>query len=397
MDSPQPQPAGDVAAASVARPGYLAELDGLRALAIALVMAFHLWDYRGANAVGRAANVIARQGWVGVDVFFALSGFLITRILLASRESPHYYGSFYVRRALRIFPLYYAVLGVLLAVGLLAASRGIGLGDLTPHQLSYIWINALYLSNFALAFLRSNVIPLDISWSLAVEEQFYLVYPWVVRRLSRTALERWLVVAIVVAVPLRWISFRWFPGNHYGPYVLPYCRMDALAVGCLAALVLQRQDGTAARWMAKAALPLWLLAAAVAFTWHRGQLTFVLLGYALTAAATAGTIVRLQLGEWTGVARVLRARALVAVGKVSYGLYLLHLLVRVAIDRLPWFGVEQRQSLLLAVVRVVVIAGVSLGAAWCSWLLFEKPILGLKDRLDPAAARRRAPAPPSTT
>lgn len=109
--------------------GYLPELDGLRAFAILLVIAYHVWDYRGANPVGRAMNVLVREGWVGVDVFFALSGFLITRILRASRASPRYFRSFYIRRSLRIFPLYYAVLALLTVVGVVAAAKGIALPE----------------------------------------------------------------------------------------------------------------------------------------------------------------------------------------------------------------------------------------------------------------------------
>lgn len=371
--------------------GYLPELDGLRAFAILLVIAYHVWDYRGANPVGRAMNVLVREGWVGVDVFFALSGFLITRILRASRASPRYFRSFYIRRSLRIFPLYYAVLALLTVIGVVAAAKGIVLPEPSPDQLRRSWLNFLYLSNFALAFLGSNAIPLDISWSLAVEEQFYLVYPLVVRRLERSTLERWLVVAIVAAIPLRWLSFRWFPGTHYGPYALPYCRMDALAVGGLAALVLERPDRALAHLLARAALPLWIAAIAVAFTWHRGLTPFVLFGYTLTAAATAATILRLQLNEWAPLRALLRWRVLVGIGKVSYGLYLLHLFVRAGVDRLPWFTAAHRDDLGIAALRAGLMVAGSLAVAWCSWVVFESPILRLKARFDAPPERALRP------
>jgi len=348
-------------------------------------MLYHLWDYRGAHWLGRAITIIAVQGWIGVDVFFVLSGFLITRILLAARSSPRYYASFYLRRSLRIFPLYYAVLALLTVVGLAATMLGIPLRELTTDQLARIWLNYLYLSNFALAFLGSNKIPLDISWSLAVEEQFYLVYPFVVRRLTRAGLERWLLVASLAAIPLRWLSLRYFPGNHYGPYALPYCRMDALAVGGLAALLLERPDPTAARRLGSAMLPLWVAAIAAVFIWHRGELPLVTIGYTLTATATAATILRLRLGDLRAVRALLRRPLLVAIGKVSYGLYLLHLFVRAALDRLPWFRLAMRDDLVIAFLRAAVMAGASFGVAWCSWLVFERPILRLKARLDRAS------------
>jgi peptidoglycan/LPS O-acetylase OafA/YrhL len=361
---------------------YLPELDGLRAVAILLVMAYHLWDYRGVSAIGQAMNRVAREGWIGVDVFFALSGFLITRILLRSRASPSYYASFYIRRSLRIFPLYYAVLALLTVGGLVASALGIRIGELPPEQLGRIWLNYLYLSNFALAFLGSNAIPIDISWSLAVEEQFYLVYPFIVRKLGRPALERWLLVAVLVAVPLRLLSFEYFPGNHYGPYALPYCRMDSLAVGCVAALWLERPESSATRLLAAAALPLWAAALLIVFAWHRGELPLVILGYAMTATATAATIVRLQLGGFVALRRLLQWSPLVALGKVSYGLYLLHLFVRAGVNKLPWWA-PQRDDLALEALRVLVTVVASVVVAAASWWLFESPILRLKARLEP--------------
>jgi peptidoglycan/LPS O-acetylase OafA/YrhL len=258
------------------------------------------------------------------------------------------------------------------------------LGDLTLDQLSRSWLNYLYLSNFALAFLGSNAIPLDISWSLAVEEQFYLVYPFVVRRLDAPRLERLLIAAVLLSIPLRWLSFRWFPGTHLGPYALPYCRMDGLAAGCIAALLLQRPDLTGARWVASIALPLWLVAVAAVAFGHRHNVVFVTFGYGFIAAATAATIVRLQLGGWQVLRMFLRRRTLVALGKISYGLYLLHMLVRAAFERLPFFQPAARSDLGIALLRTASLIAVSIGVAWCSWLLFESPILRLKGRLDRA-------------
>jgi peptidoglycan/LPS O-acetylase OafA/YrhL len=361
-------------------------------VAILLVIAYHGWDYHGPNEVGRALTAVARQGWVGVDVFFAMSGFLITRILLASRDSPRYYSSFWVRRSLRIFPLYYAVLTLLVAAVLGAAAVGIELGDLTVDQAKRSWINYLYLSNFAVAWLGSNVILLDISWSLAVEEQFYLLYPVVVRRLSRRRLELAMVAAIALAIPLRWFSFRYVPGTVHGPYALPYCRMDALAVGCLAALLLERSDRSAARVVARAALPLWIAAAVTVLAFMRNELVMVLIGYLLVSAATAATILRVQLGEWAWLTRQLRRPLLVQVGKLSYGIYLLHLFVRAGVNRVPWLGATSadRNTIPVVAVRFVLIGGVGILLAWLSWRFFESKFLRLKDRLAPTGAAGRA-------
>lgn len=365
-------------------------------MAILLVIAYHGWDYHGANHVGRALTAIARQGWVGVDVFFAMSGFLITRILVATRTSPRYYSSFWVRRALRIFPLYYAVLTLLVLVVLGAAAYGIELGDLTVDQAKRSWINYLYLSNFAVAWVGSNIILLDISWSLAVEEQFYLLYPVIVRHLSKRRLEVCMVAAILLAIPLRWISFRYLPGTVHGPYALPYCRMDALAVGCLAALLLDRPDQGSARLFARAALPLWVAAAVIALTFLRNEPVMVLIGYLLVPAATAATILRVQLGEWGWVTRQLRRPTLVQIGKLSYGIYLLHLFVRAGVNRLPWVGATSpdRNTIAVVAVRFILIGGIGILLGWLSWRFFESKFLRLKDRLAPSPA---PPTPPAAS
>jgi peptidoglycan/LPS O-acetylase OafA/YrhL len=366
----------------------LPELDGLRGISILLVLVYHMWSYRGDSALGAVITAFAFQGWVGVDVFFVLSGFLITRILLAKRDSPRYYASFYIRRSLRIFPLYYAVLVLLTVVGLMAPSFGVQLPEPTPDQTGRIWLNYLYLSNFALAFLGSNAIPLDISWSLAVEEQFYLVYPFVVRRLRRATLERALWATVLLAIPLRALSYWYFPHNHLGPYALPYCRMDSLAMGCLVALVLDGSPGRSTRAFAGAALPLVVGAYGLAMVATRTEPLFAILGYSVTAAAAASVLLKLQLGGWVRFRRMLQHPWLVGVGRVSYGIYLLHLFVRAAVSRIPWLSTEATFHVWGAALRTAIAIALSVGVAACSWLLFERRFLRLKDRLDQAPAAR---------
>jgi peptidoglycan/LPS O-acetylase OafA/YrhL len=373
-----------------ASPAYQPELDGMRAIAILFVLVYHLWTYRGDSWLGIAISTVAHQGWMGVDVFFVLSGFLITRILRAKVDSPRYYASFYIRRSLRIFPVYYAVLLLLTVMGLAAPHFGVHLSEPTPAQTERIWLNYLYLSNFALALLGSNAIPLDISWSLAVEEQFYLVYPGVVRRLRGARLERALWVVIGIAIPLRAFSYFVFPGNHYGPYALPYCRMDTLAMGCLLALVLERPPSRSTRMFAAAALPLVALAFVLGTAILRTLPVFATIGYTVTGAAASAVLLRIELGGWPSVQRMLRSRPLVAVGRVSYGLYLLHLFVRAAVGYVPGLGDAATYQVGTALLRTAVAMAASLGVAALSWHLFEKRILRLKDRLDVARRPRTA-------
>src|SRR5690606_16312654 len=150
-------------------------LDGLRGLAIALVFLYHAtWVPGAVTPLEQAATWLPRVGFTGVDLFFVLSGFLITRILLRERESPAYYRAFYGRRVLRIFPLYYATLLLWLVIAPALGARDLWLPGADPGEAVWYW---LYLSNWhdGLAG-RFGHAYLAIAWSLAIEEQFYLVW-----------------------------------------------------------------------------------------------------------------------------------------------------------------------------------------------------------------------------
>lgn len=151
-------------------------LDGLRAIAIAMVLVWHYVT----NAIdpalfgggARVLQMVTSMTWSGVDLFFVLSGFLIGRILIAHRDSAHYFSAFYIRRCLRIFPAYYLVLGLIAMLGMspLAAQLPWLMDDLKPA-----WSYAAYLQNFFMGDgFGGNA--LSVTWSLAVEEQFYLLF-----------------------------------------------------------------------------------------------------------------------------------------------------------------------------------------------------------------------------
>src|SRR5688572_21342309 len=220
--------------------GRIPALDGVRGLAILLVVIFHHTLMRQETLVDRVYVNVARFGSSGVDLFFVLSGFLITGILLDSKGGSHYFRNFYIRRTLRIFPLYFAFLFYVFRVcpliwpdtPLARMSRDAMAGT----SEAWYW---LYASN--LLFARDETFGhpnLAVTWSLAIEEQFYLVWPLVVALTSRRAL-LWTCVALMagaltvrvwlVAVGAHWIL----------PYVLPMCRIDALAAGALVALAVR--------------------------------------------------------------------------------------------------------------------------------------------------------------
>jgi peptidoglycan/LPS O-acetylase OafA/YrhL len=209
---------------------HIPALDGLRGLAILLVILYHHTLMRQETLFDRVYVNLARLGWSGVDLFFVLSGFLITGILYDSKGSPHYFRNFYVRRTLRIFPLYYAVVFFSLIV-LPRAWPAWGLTQLDRSAMedrsqAWYW---LYLQNFLFARDENLGHPaLAVSWSLAIEEQFYLVWPVVVSLLSRRHLIWTCGALILTALSLR----IWMVSAGVHPttiYVLPFNRMDALA------------------------------------------------------------------------------------------------------------------------------------------------------------------------
>src|SRR3981081_3459715 len=183
-------------------------LDGLRGIAILLVMIYHQTVAVGSTPVDRFVGFWTLSGWVGVDLFFVLSGFLITGILYDSRGSTGYFRNFYARRVLRIFPLYYAV--VALSLFILPHLPHWKLDSLARINGDELWYWT-YLSNFSIGAhseFRHGI--LDISWSLAIEEQFYLTWPILVLLLSR----RWLVTlcCALFVLALAWRSALIFAG-----------------------------------------------------------------------------------------------------------------------------------------------------------------------------------------
>src|ERR1039458_4652577 len=189
------------------RPNRVPELDGLRAFAILPVIFHHVYPFGGLFAW---TGFFGEAGWIGVDLFFVLSGYLISGILMDSVDRPHYYRNFIIRRSLRIFPLYYLCLGLFS----LAAWRGSGPAWAEMQRWGIGWF-VVYLGNFRAAWLHTtppifSFVPL---WSLQVEEQFYLLFPFVVLLLSRRNLRRFLSACVVAALLFRLFLLFFVPGS----------------------------------------------------------------------------------------------------------------------------------------------------------------------------------------
>jgi peptidoglycan/LPS O-acetylase OafA/YrhL len=368
-------------------------LDGLRGVAIAGVLACHFLNaWPGATALDRGAVAALGLGWTGVDLFFVLSGFLITGILVDTAGRPGWWSSFLARRALRIFPLHYLALALF---GL--AGPALGLVDRWTFG-RWGWWYWSYLANWAYPA-REAIPALAHFWSLAVEEQFYLVWPLVVlgargRRLAAAS------AALVLAGPLlrAWIVLAsgWPAGSAYR--VTPG-RVDALAMGALLATLVRSPAGRAA--LARA----WPWAAAL------GGAGFVALGlpsgfdmhdpaleiwsHTLLALGFGGLLAGAATTEGTAhaLSRVLGARSLQLLGRYSYGLYVwhlpLHLAALGALRARPWgAALLATRGGYLAYASAG--AAASLGLAVASFHLVESRFLALKDRFAP---RPSAPRP----
>ena len=363
---------GQGAAASAG--ARISELDGLRGFAIVLVLLFHFTPASG--PLHPLAHVF-QVGWIGVDLFFVLSGYLITGILLDSAGRPHYYRNFIVRRSLRIFPLYYACL---LLYGYLMFypnpirwSEFLGVGDARWY---FIYVGNVW------AFLR-NAWPgaaiLTPLWSLQVEEQFYWSYPLLVQAVRRKTLAAILMASVVVALVVRIVLAFAMPANSIGAYVLMPCRMDALAMGGLVAIAARQAPG----WLKHPSIGrLTLLCGAIFIAvclfvsetpWSRAMRTF---GYSAIDLAFTGVLILLIGRHQPVLLRICRCRWLVWLGIISYGLYLLHVPALTVSDRLaPALHLAPRGSAMFFLTMALAV-----GAASLSWIAFESQVLRLKNR-----------------
>lgn len=357
---------------------HVPALDGLRGLAIALVLALHFGvgaDFPGHinHPIGGWLERAFYVGWSGVDLFFVLSGYLITSILLASRDRPRYFRRFYGRRALRILPLSLTVLGLALLVvpRVLPSEAPLLLRDSAAGQI-WLWT---YTLNIATTFgWIGDAGILAQMWTLAIEGQFYLVWPWFVRRASHDAIVRVCAGGLAGALTLRlvWVWFD-FPGGWLGAYNFTLTRLDPLAVGAAIAVLWRDQEWRArASPCAAAGIQLGLIALLVAFVWlprvYPDQTVVVTLGHTVVALLSGCLLVR-ALGphppSW------MRAPAMMLLGRYSYGIYI-------------WHWPVQRCLLLYLDGQLQPVAFVSLGVALsvglgvASYHLLEAPFLRLK-------------------
>lgn len=379
------------------------ELDGLRFFAISAVFLVH---YRPSPA--RAFDLMS-FGWMGVDLFFAISGFLITGILLRLRTDQHPFKTFYWRRLLRIFPPYYAALAAILILAVIHREviprldtfesvtflSSLDLG----YSLSVVW-GRLFGHGAFRSMTGQIVVPhftlfssgMGVFWSLSVEEAFYLLWAPVLLKGSRRTILLFSVVPLLLCPALRGLMHT----TSYPEVFSFFCRFDSLtAGGCVALAFFAVETGKLSAGVLKRILLGTIPVSALLFfllIWRCGFFrgievrttnAFAVFGYSLLAilfAAVTGACALSSGNVWTGL---LRLEPLTYLGTISYMMYLIHIPVYVAAGILQtrWASPNATLQGALAMVCTIGIAGLS-------WKFFESPVLKLRDK--PLAAQASA-------
>ncbi|MEZ6185371.1 MAG: acyltransferase [Planctomycetota bacterium] len=340
------------------RLGYVPQLDGLRALAVGAVLITHFLP---------ETELARRVDWgvLGVRLFFVLSGFLITRILLDARSQRDQGAlslgqalrTFYLRRVLRIFPIYYLTVAVMSLA--------------SPTIRAQAWVFLLYLQNLLFAWEGSYGVAPHF-WTLAVEEQFYLLWPAAVLLLPRRALVG-CVLALIAAAPAWRLGVLLLGGAEVTARVFTLGCTDTLGLGALLALA------GAGRWLrplgVAGALALIPLLLCHALRW--GDPAWIVLGDLALGAVGVAWVARLVRGGTGLDQRLLASRPLVYLGRISYGIYVYHFFVPRQLARV--FAKLDWSVGPLTLAALSAVASIALASA--SWVLLERPLARLKRRL----------------
>lgn len=344
-------------------------LDGLRGLAILLVVVYHNFGF---------INYFF-FGWLGVDLFFVLSGFLITGILLGAVGKPHFLRNFYIRRALRIFPLYYASLIIFLFIIPHLSSRA----DFTYYIKNQIWLwtdfqNWLYIFN---PDYSTNI--LHHLWSLAVEEQFYIVWPFMILLIKKPGrLIVLLSVLLILIMSLRLIIWLYEIENLAYFNLYTFSRIDGICIGCILALLINFYPGFLKKYFTIIILSLAGFNFLFYFLNQRFHYTLPYLavaGYTTFAIILALLVYESITGKNRIIQLIFTSSFMKFLGKISYGLYIIHwpayiLLSPAILAYLQKFipGLYANYSVSIICILISVLL------SWLSFKYFEKPFLDLK-------------------
>jgi peptidoglycan/LPS O-acetylase OafA/YrhL len=404
---------------------HIPELDGLRGIAVIAVVLKHLnFRFDGPFAQGGASGLLAavlEAGWIGVDLFFVLSGFLITGILLDAKGRPGFFRNFYARRTVRIMPLYF---GYLSAVVFLLPNLELPMQNVRPTESSNALSLFAYYYNFWVAHTERPVAGLHHFWSLAVEEHFYVVWPLIVWSVSRRTLVPFCAIGAAVSFGIRIgvvLSGAWIEVA----YLITPCRLDGLLAGAIVA-VSWRDTAT---WVRLRVLAPYMFvgSGALALGIALGQRHFaafvdfrhiqppvstdsslvVTLGIAALAPFFASALIMvLDAPSHAWYRRAVNSWILRSFGKYSYGIYVLHVIVLVclvlALERFMPVGFQELPGATQKLITGACMLVLSFVVAFISYHLFERHFLRLKQFFEyrspvakPVAMSQPAPRPPN--
>jgi peptidoglycan/LPS O-acetylase OafA/YrhL len=375
---------------------YIRSLDGVRAIAILLVMSFH-------------ANIL-EFGWIGVQLFFVLSGFLITGILWHEKDKTgslsYKFRKFWVRRTLRIFPVYYTYL-LAIAVIYLAVGFPSYFPRFFPYAISYT-------ANFPVQLFHRTGNPLfNHLWSLSIEEQFYLLFPVIILFSSKRIVKALLIAIIILSPLVRFVMQSYYLHKGFAENVAAdavnfntICQLDAFCTGGLIQVLgldkrirkpsmvlglcalLAFGAGLMAWWMSSSPYPYWrdlgyyhYFTAFYQPVWQYTCLNLVF------AALLLVLVSNWELQRYPLFRRFLENKWMVNIGKVSYGMYLFHWLIWVYV----FVGFFHPQTLLIKSLLFIPYAGLVYGFSELSYRVYESRFIRLKDRFFPATPATPAP------
>jgi peptidoglycan/LPS O-acetylase OafA/YrhL len=350
-------------------------LDGLRGIAIILVVLYHNFSF----------FEYFNHGWIGVDLFFVLSGFLITNILLNSLHTEHYFRNFYTRRVLRIFPLYYLSLLLFLVLLPMIPAFPLDMSYYQEHQ-GWFWT---FLQNWTLLFNNSNSVALNHYWSLAIEEQYYLVWPLVLLLLKKP--KRILILCIILIAAL--IGIRLFLLYNIGGLniafdrIFLFTRFDGILFGSMLAVLYHINSKLIRKYFT--VFIVLLTIANYLFYWflkNQGDPRFPVwgvAGYTTFSALFALLVYEAVMGDNRFIKYILTLRVLRFLGKYSYGFYIFHWPVSLLTN--DYFkkilnGIFEAGSYAQEIIASLLSTLIGLAIAVLSYHLFEKHFLKLKNR-----------------
>jgi peptidoglycan/LPS O-acetylase OafA/YrhL len=374
---------------------YIPAFDGLRAICILFVIGFHV-----ISSDHFWLQNIAHRGWCGVDIFFVLSGFLITWVLIAEQDQSDTINlpRFYLRRAMRLQPAYLSGL-VIFALLLFIFHRA--KFPVIAHALPYF---LTYSLNLGLAFGFLEYPPYGQAWSLCIEEQFYLCWPWMLRRFRAEKLLPLLLWIIALVATYRSVVYVFWNWTHLAAPSMASLdrifygtdtRIDTILFGCVFALALRL--GVLDPFIEQLRKP-WFTTFALAltvavFAWStggsfKGGWRAATIGFTLMGASAGLLIVALFLNEDSILSRLLSTRPMVFIGKISYGIYLFHEILWSAYARTFYLSNEVIGTLPQEITAVVVVTLLSITAAALHYRIIERRFFSLRDRLEKSLPRR---------